>query len=96
MLLLAVPTFLFLPLISIDQWHGVNATCPVCKAKLPQNLLRLYFELQAPVVGDASTSNATNVTQEGEQGSAGGGERVQAVSAEITRLQRQVTSSNKV
>lgn len=80
---------------SIDQWHRVNAVCPVCKTKLPKKLLRLFFEPQDIPVGDASTSSVQVAVEGGREGEEGQ-ENVQVVSAEVTRLRREVASSNKV
>lgn len=91
---LAVATFVSVSR-SIGQWHRVNAVCPVCKTKLPKKLLRLFFEPQDIPVGDASISSVQGAVQ----GEREGGERqenIQAVSAEVTRLRREVASSNKV
>lgn len=83
---------------SITPWHGAGGNCPMCKTRLPPQLLRLFFEPRQAPGGSIERSSKSCPTS--PLGSEAGGEKgtaeSQPVSAEVTGLRRELASTKKV
>lgn len=91
---------------SIDKWHKSGTFCPMCHAKLPPKLLRLFFDPKQSTGDDpncgavhpgtaVSCGSASDPT---ERSAAWGGREGRAgeASADVVRLRRELASITKV
>ncbi|CAM9966479.1 unnamed protein product [Scytosiphon promiscuus] len=84
----------------IERWNGPKRCCPICHARLPPQLLKLYYEPQKdsqddPATGTCTSASACAIVSGNPTAEAGTG-KLKPVPAEVTQLRRQLASSTKV
>lgn len=75
------------PFASINKWNSPGRCCPICHVVLPSELLKLYYEPQKDAPDETAVVGCAPDC---------GTKDVEAMAAEMKKLQRKLTKSNKV
>ncbi|CAM9536970.1 unnamed protein product [Ectocarpus fasciculatus] len=70
----------------INKWNSPGRCCPICHVVLPPELLKLYYEPQKDAPDDAAVVGCAPGC---------GTQDVETIAAEVKKLQRKLTKSNK-
>ncbi|CAM9480441.1 unnamed protein product, partial [Ectocarpus sp. 12 AP-2014] len=70
----------------INKWNSPGRCCPICHVALPSELLKLYYEPQKDAPDETAVAGCAPDCGTGD---------VEAMAAEMKRLQRKLTKSNQ-